>query len=135
MTMSQSQIEDLISRGEQVLVELPDHGIHTVSAVILIEDGNFVTGVNVYHFSGGPCAELVAIGAAVAQGHTSSNFSTIVAVGNRGRGVLNPCGRCRQILNDLCPNIQVLVKDDAGRVVVTSVQALLPFSYVNIDRP
>ncbi|MFY2859689.1 maleylpyruvate isomerase N-terminal domain-containing protein [Mycobacterium sp. THU-M104] len=41
-------------------------------------------GVNLYHFTGGPCAELVAPGAARAGG--DHEITTIIAVGNHSRG-------------------------------------------------
>ena len=55
---------------------------HTVAAAARTADGRVFTGVNVYHFTGGPCAEVVAIGAAATQGVTE--LETIVAVGDRG---------------------------------------------------
>jgi cytidine deaminase len=33
---------------------------HTVGCAILCSDGRIFTGINVFHFSGGPCAENVA---------------------------------------------------------------------------
>jgi cytidine deaminase len=33
---------------------------HTVGCVTLCSDGRVFTGINVFHFSGGPCAENVA---------------------------------------------------------------------------
>ena len=80
---------------------------HTVAAAARTTDGRVFTGVNVYHFTGGPCAEVVAVGAAATQGVTE--LETIVAVGDRGRGVIPPCGRCRQGLCDYFPTIRVTV--------------------------
>lgn len=100
---------------------------HTVAAAARTPDGRVHTGVNVHHFTGGPCAEVVAIGAAVTQGATE--LETIVAVGDRGRGVLPPCGRCRQVLLDYHPRIRVIVGSmDALRVV--PVAELLPEAFV-----
>ncbi|MFJ6197783.1 cytidine deaminase family protein [Micromonospora sp. NPDC092111] len=100
---------------------------HTVAAAARTADGRVFTGVNVYHFTGGPCAEVVALGAAVTQG--AGELETIVAVGDRGRGVLPPCGRCRQVLLDYHPAIQVIVgpPDALRKVPVTD---LLPDTYV-----
>ncbi|MEV6367388.1 cytidine deaminase [Micromonospora musae] len=103
---------------------------HTVAAAARTADGRVFTGVNVYHFTGGPCAEVVAIGAAATQGATE--LETIVAVGDRGRGVIPPCGRCRQVLLDYFPSIRVIVGSaDALRVV--SIGDLLPDTYVWAD--
>ncbi|MET9758135.1 cytidine deaminase [Streptomyces sp. NPDC006372] len=104
---------------------------HTVAAAARVRDGRIVTAVNVYHFTGGPCAELALIGAAAAQG--AYELDTIVAVGDRGRGVVPPCGRCRQVLLDYFPGIEVIVGtgDRARTVLITD---LLPESYVWADQ-
>lgn len=100
---------------------------HTVAAAARTADGRVFTGVNVNHFSGGPCAEVVALGAAATQG--VNDLATMVAVGNRGRGVIPPCGRCRQVLLDYFPSIQVIVGPmDSLRAV--PVVELLPEPYV-----
>lgn len=100
-------------------------GIHTMGAAVRTGDGQVVVGINLYHFTGGPCAELVALAAARANGaHT---ITTIVAVGNNGRGVVGPCGRDRQILFDYYPRIRVLLPTDVG-VRATPIEALMPLA-------
>ncbi|WP_449352668.1 cytidine deaminase family protein [Streptomyces shaanxiensis] len=103
---------------------------HTVAAAGRARDGRIVTAVNAYHFTGGPCAELVLIGAAAAQG--VYELDTIVAVGDRDRGVLPPCGRCRQALLDYFPALDVIV-GGKGRVRSVPITDLLPESYVWAD--
>jgi cytidine deaminase len=103
---------------------------HTVAAAARARDGRIVTAVNAYHFTGGPCAELVVIGTAAAQG--VYELDTIVAVGDRERGVVPPCGRCRQALLDYFPAIEVIV--GAGeRLRTVPIANLLPESYVWAD--
>lgn len=85
----------------------PDEdGIHTVGCAVLADDRMFA-GVNLYHFTGGPCAELVTLGTARAQG--AREMRCIVAVGNHGRGVLGPCGRDRQVFVDYYPAMRVIM--------------------------
>ena len=103
---------------------------HTVAAAARTTDGRVFTGVNVYHFTGGPCAEVVAVGAAATAGVT--DLETIVAVGDRGRGVIPPCGRCRQVLRDYFPTIRVIV-GSADALRVAYVAELLPETYVWAD--
>jgi cytidine deaminase len=103
-----------------------DGETHIVAAAARTTDGVVVTGLNLFHFNGGPCAELVAIANAAA--HTAAPPSSIVAVGDRGRGVLAPCGRCRQVLLDLHPTARVQVPGPAGPTAAT-VPELLPRSY------
>ena len=99
---------------------------HTVAAAVLTDDGTVATGLNLYHFTGGPCAELVALANAAAT--TTSPVRAVVAVGDRGRGVLAPCGRCRQVLADLFPEAAALVPGPEGPRPVP-VPELLPASY------
>ncbi|MFC8570993.1 cytidine deaminase family protein [Streptomyces sp. NPDC057245] len=100
---------------------------HTVAAAARARDGRIVTAVNAYHFTGGPCAELVVIGAAAARG--AYDLVTVVAVGDRERGVVPPCGRCRQVLLDYFPGLEVIVGDGEG-VRSVPVAELLPATYV-----
>ncbi|MGW3037659.1 cytidine deaminase [Streptomyces sp. NPDC001178] len=103
---------------------------HTMAAAARARDGRIVTAVNAYHFTGGPCAELVVIGTAATQG--VYELDTIVAVGDRDRGVVPPCGRCRQVLLDYFPALRVIVgQGDHLRAV--PVTELLPESYVWAD--
>ena len=97
--------------------------IHTVAAAVLDENGRVHVGLNLYHFTGGPCAELVALAVARAAGARAPRL--IVAVGDDGRGVLTPCGRDRQVLADYYPDIHVVVPDVAGNRVVP-IGELLP---------
>ena len=82
--------------------------------------------MNVFHFTGGPCAELVAIGAAAGAG--AEPLITIVAVADGERGVIAPCGRCRQVLLDLHPDVYAIVPMD-GELQSRPIRALLPSSY------
>ncbi|MFD6225557.1 cytidine deaminase family protein [Streptomyces sp. NPDC060232] len=105
-----------------------DH--HTMTAAARARDGRIVTAVNAYHFTGGPCAELVLIGTAAAQGVYA--LDTIVAVGDRDRGVVAPCGRCRQVLLDHFPAIEVIV-GEGDHVRSVPITDLLPARYVWAD--
>lgn len=99
---------------------------HTVAAAAMDTLGRMYTGVNVFHFTGGPCAELVVLGAAAAAG--AGPLVTMVAVGDSGRGVIAPCGRCRQGLLDQHPDCFVIVPTADGPTDVP-VRDLLPYTY------
>lgn len=103
-----------------------DDAIHTVGAAVRGSDERMFVGVNLSHFTGGPCAELVALGAARAGG--AREISTIVAVGDGGRGVLAPCGRDRQVLVDYHPDCRVVIPTPGGLQSVLSTD-LLPGAY------
>ncbi len=106
----------------------PDQdGVHTVGAAVRSVDGQSFAGVNLYHFTGGPCAELVALGAARAGG--ARQLTTIVAVGNHGRGPIGPCGRDRQVLLDYHPGIRVILPTEVG-VRSVPIRDLMPLAAV-----
>jgi cytidine deaminase len=108
-----------------------DDALHTVGAAVLDASGNVHVGINHYHFTGGPCAELVALSNARAAG--AGELVTIVAVrGEESREVMSPCGRDRQVFIDYYPNIRVLLTTPNG-VKSVSCQDLLPFSYRNSE--
>ena len=106
---------------------------HTVAAAALDSAGQIHTGLNVHHFTGGPCAELVVIGQA-ATVSKALPLTTIVAAldaapdaGVAG-GVVPPCGRCRQVLFDYFPDIRVIVHTPGGLEAVP-VRDLLPHCF------
>jgi len=72
-----------------------------VGAALLFEDGSVVTGTNVENASYGLglCAETVAVGKAMAEGVRGG--LTRIAVTGPGEDPITPCGRCRQVLNEL----------------------------------
>lgn len=102
-------------------------GVHTMGAAVRGADGRFYGGINLYHFTGGPCAELVALGNARACG--ARQLTTIVAVGNNGRGPVGPCGRDRQVLFDYYPDIRVILPTEDG-VRSVRIKDLMPLGAV-----
>lgn len=102
-----------------------EDGIHTMGAAVLADDGRVFVGVNLYHFTGGPCAELVALATARTSG--ARQITHIVAVGNHGRGPVGPCGRDRQVLFDYHPDIRVILPTTDGVRSVT-IGDLMPLA-------
>lgn len=99
---------------------------HTVASSAVDTSGQLHTGVNVHHFTGGPCAELVVLGVTAAT--TTDTVEVIVAVASDDLKVLPPCGRCRQVLLDLHPEAHVIVEDAQGPTRIP-VAGLLPHAY------
>lgn len=118
---------ELVDHARQLIDAESDGLVHTVGAAVRASDGTVHCGVNLYHFTGGPCAELVAL--ATARSNGARSLATIVAVGNDGRGVVSPCGRDRQVLLDYHPGIRVILPTPEGlRSAVVS--DLVPLSFV-----
>lgn len=101
-----------------------------MAAATLDAAGRIHVGVNVFHFTGGPCAELVALGAAAAA--HAGPLVAMSAVGDGGRGIAPPCGRCRQVMLDLQPGIRVAVPGADGPEMV-AIGELMPVSYARPD--
>ena len=72
-----------------------------VGAALRFADGAIVTGSNVENASYGLalCAETVAAAKAMAEGRRGGLVA--VAVTGPGTDPITPCGRCRQVLNEL----------------------------------
>jgi len=117
---------ELIDAATDVVDRSSDGAVHTVAAAVRDGSGRLHVGMNVYHFTGGPCAELVVLGSARAAG--GDHLEVIAAVGAGNRGVLSPCGRCRQVLADLHPRLRVIVPTADG-VGSVPIRDLLPFGY------
>ena len=72
-----------------------------VGAALRFDDGAIVTGTNVENASYGLslCAETVAAAKAMAEGRRGGLIE--IAVIGTGPAPVTPCGRCRQVLNEL----------------------------------
>ncbi|TVU63946.1 hypothetical protein FQP90_08100 [Paenarthrobacter nitroguajacolicus] len=101
---------------------------HTVAAAAMDTNGRIYEAVNVHHFTGGPCAELVTLGVAAAA--QTGPLVTMAAAGSDGRGLIPPCGRCRQVMLDLHPDILIAVPTAVGPQM-HSIRKLLAESYVH----
>lgn len=103
-----------------------------VGAALRFADGRVVTGTNVENASYGLalCAETVAVAKAMADGVRGGLVS--VAVTGSGDDVVTPCGRCRQVLNELAelggtdPDILCV---GPGETLRTKLSALLPHAF------
>lgn len=101
---------------------------HTVGAAVRTGSGTIYRGLNL-NGNHSPCAEPVAIGAAVTAGER--DLECMVAVCRRGTSfpILSPCGTCRQLLLDYAPGAEVIVAFDGGRVGRIPVVDSLPGAY------
>ena len=122
----------LISKGLEVLATNFDDGVynHTVGCALLCKNGHIYQGVNCDGIHGA-CAEYVTIGMAISAGERE--FDTIVAVHEKHlNGVIPPCGNCRQMLFEYCPEIKVIVNDEQGKLIKVRARDLLPFAWQTV---
>ncbi|HEY5247952.1 MAG TPA: cytidine deaminase, partial [Dermatophilaceae bacterium] len=54
----------MLDAALELVASLPDTEEHTVAAAAMDANGVIYPCVNVYHFTGGPCAEVVVLGVA-----------------------------------------------------------------------
>lgn len=118
---------NLVNHAKEIITKIPYSEDYSVSSTALSADGQIFTGINVFHFTGGPCAELVTLGVAATAGPPV--LTRIVAVANDGQ-ILSPCGRCRQVLYDLHPGIRAIVVKEDGEMEAMPIQELLPYAYI-----
>ncbi len=103
-----------------------------VGAALRFADGSVVTGTNIENASYGLalCAETVAVSKAMAAGMRGGLEA--VAVTGPGTDPITPCGRCRQVLNELAqlggtdPDILCVGPDSVKRV---KLSVLLPEAF------
>ena len=131
--IDQSIVDCLIESASAMLARSGDGDNHTVAASIYSDNGKVYSGMNLYHFTGGPCAEIVALAWLVSEGDGAKPL-VIVAVADRERGVIAPCGRCREVLADYCPEVQVVLKTENG-ISAMPLDELLPYRYLRAPRP
>lgn len=120
----------LIDMASAELRDKNTEPLQTVIAAARMKSGNIHSAINLYHFTGGPCAEGVLMAGALFE---DDLFETIVAVHYDNNGtteIINPCGRCRQMFNDYTPDVSVIVGHD-GWATKVSVAELLPYAYRN----
>lgn len=103
-----------------------------VGAALRFADGSIVTGTNIENASYGLalCAETVAVSKAMADG--ARGGLQAVAVTGPGTDPITPCGRCRQVLNELAqlggtdPQILCVGPDEVRRLRLSD---LLPHAF------
>jgi cytidine deaminase len=99
-----------------------------VGAAIESVDGRIFGGCNIENSSYGltVCAERTAIFRAVAEG--ARRFSRLAVVAATPR-LTPPCGACRQVLWDLCGDIEIVLANLEGAVESFRLSELLPRAF------
>ena len=132
MDLYDSELQ-VVAAAQSLAATLGANVNHTVAAAAMDTYGHIHTGVNVHHFNGGPCAELVAIGNAVAA---------------RGRALGDDCsGRMRRSGSALPLRAlpsgyprpvprrtrRIPGPEGSGSAEIAPISALLPYSYRHPD--
>jgi cytidine deaminase len=111
---------------------LPTFSNFHVGAALITVDDNIYTGCNIESssYSLTICAERTAIFKAISEGERK--FKAIAVVGDT-EGFISPCGACRQVISDLCGNIDVVLVNSKNETKVMKTSELLPFAFSDKD--
>jgi cytidine deaminase len=99
-----------------------------VGAALLTKSGKVYTGVNVENASYGltNCAERVAVGKAVSEGHRQFRAIAVVAPS----AAPSPCGACRQVLAEFGECVVICADSrNTRRLRIHRLSELLPHSF------
>jgi len=99
-----------------------------VGAALLAADGRIFTGCNVEisTYALTLCAERTAAFKARSEG--ARKFKAI-AIATDASELISPCGACRQVLMDLCGDIEVVLVGRRGAPSILHLSDLLPLAF------
>ena len=106
----------------------PSSGFH-VGAALLCKNGRVYTGCNIENaaFSPTNCAERTAVFKAVSEGEREF---TAMAVISDSADYVTPCGVCRQVLAEFCPeDFKILSCRANGTYKIYTLAEILPDSF------
>jgi len=127
----QALIDAAFAAAEQAYAPYSDY---PVGAALLFDDGAIITGCNVENASYGLslCAETVAVAKSLGEGRRGGLLAVAVVGLKAGAEPITPCGRCRQLLNEVAalgsidPLVLCVSKEGVRRVTLS---ALLPHAF------
>jgi cytidine deaminase len=107
---------------------LPFYSKFHVGAALLTSEGKVYSGINIESssYSLTICAERTAIFKALSEGE--KNFRA-VAIASDFDGYCPPCGSCRQVILDLCGDIDVVMVNHKKEIKVLKASELLPYAF------
>ena len=111
---------------------LPTYSNFYVGAAILTNENKAYTGCNVESssYSLTICAERTAIFKAISEGERE--FKAIAVAGDT-EDFISPCGACRQVISDICGEIDIILVSSNGDYIVKKTSELLPFAFGDKD--
>jgi cytidine deaminase len=110
----------------------PPYSKFHVGAALLTEDDKLYLGGNIEtpSYSLTICAERTAVFKAFSEGERK--FKAI-AIASDSPSYCPPCGSCRQVLLDLCGNIDVVMINHKNELKILKLNDLLPLAFGDKD--
>jgi cytidine deaminase len=128
--MDDNLLADLAIEAKKT--SIPTYSNFHVGAALLTEDGKIYKGGNieVSSYSLTICAERTAIFKAISEGERK--FKAI-AIASDLEGFCSPCGACRQVISDLCGDIDVILVSPDKKTKKHKISELLPLAFSEKD--
>lgn len=126
---STADLETLVAAAVQVRERAyAPYSNYKVGAALLTASGRLYTGCNVENASYGLClcAERSAVARAVCEGEREL---VAVAVATSSSPPAPPCGLCRQTLAEFARDLPIVLVNDAGERIDTTLEAIFPQSF------
>lgn len=106
-----------------------------VSAIVILKDGSYFTGVNVENasYSATICAERVAITAAVAAGYSKGDFDKLYIMVDSDR-ISSCCFVCRQVIEEFFESdAQIIFSNRNGDARKYTTEEICPIPFNGED--
>jgi cytidine deaminase len=107
---------------------IPSYSKFRVGSALLTEDGKVFTGGNIESssYSLTICAERVALFKALSEGQRKFNA---IAIASDDPDFCPPCGSCRQVLNDFCKGLDVVLINHKDEIKIFKLHELFPLPF------
>lgn len=107
---------------------LPTYSKFHVGTALLTAQGKIYTGSNIESssYSLSICGERTAIFKALSDGERKF---TALAIASDFDGYCPPCGSCRQVILDLCGDIDIVMVNLNNELNIVKTSELLPFAF------
>lgn len=111
---------------------LPTYSNFHVGSALLTKENKVYTGCNIESssYSLTICAERTAIFKAISEGERE--FKAIAVAGDT-EDHISPCGACRQVISDLCGEIDVILVNGKNDYKVFKTSELIPLAFGSKD--
>ena len=106
----------------------PPYSNFHVGAALLTENNKLYLGANIENssYSLTICAERTAVFNAYLEGERKFKA---MAIASDAPDFCPPCGACRQVISDLCGNVDVILVNHKKEIKVLKLSDLLPFAF------
>ena len=123
---------ELLSDAKRTQEEYFVPGKHRTSAGLLTTSGEVYTAINFVTSANNAAIHCEPLVVSQAVQNKDTNYESIVAVTYPNSNpennieILSPCGTCRELLNEFCGDINVILQNEDGDEFKSNIKDLLP---------